>query len=567
MTVPGRLLPRRTDYTGLRRSWGRDVLAGVTVAVVALPLALAFGVASGAGAATGLVTAVIAGAVAAVLGGSSLQVSGPTGAMTVVLVPLVAVHGPAVVFPLAILAGGLVVVAAWLRLGRLLDYVPWPLVEGFTVGIAVVIAAQQVPSALGIAKPDVENATAAAAVALQRFALDPHWTVLGLLVLSLLLAGFLPRLHRALPASLLAVVVVTVLAELTGAQVARIGALPSGLPLPSLPDLGQLGPLLRPALAVAFLAALESLLSARVADGMSDAPRHDADRELFGQGLANVASGLCGGMPATGALARTAVNAKAGARTRVAALVHAGVLAIIIYTASGLVARIPLVALAGVLLVTAFHMLERHTVLAVLRSTRSDAAVFLLTAGCTVAFDLVTAVEVGLAVAGALALRHLAATAHAVPEPIQELDGETEHALLARHVLVYRLDGPLFFGASARFLAELTGAADVQVVILRLSSIALLDASGARALGDVVTQLSDRGITVLLKGASDAHTQLLSAVGTLGPAMEKGHVFTDLPAAIAHAAGHVRRRPPEDPVPGDPALPPAFAPVNLPSRP
>ena len=548
------LLPRRADYAGLRRSWPRDLAAGVTVGIVALPLALAFGVATGVGAAPGLVTAVVAGAVAAVFGGSHLQVSGPTGAMTVVLVPLVAAQGPSVVLPVAVLAGLIVVAAAVLRLGRLLAYVPWPLIEGFTVGIAVVIAAQQVPSALGVEPPEVENAAGAAAVAIARFAASPDWTVLALLGLAVLLTAGLPRLHRSLPASLLAVVAVTAVAEAAGAEVARIGALPSSLPVPSLPDLSGAAGLLGPALAIAFLAGLESLLSARVADGMSDAERHDPDRELFGQGLANVASGICGGMPATGAIARTAVNARAGAHTRVAALSHAAVLAAIVYLASGLVSSIPLVALAGVLMVTAYRMVERHNVRSVLHSTRGDAAVFAVTAVVTVAFDLVKAVEAGLLLAAVLALAHLAGTAQAVPEPLTAdgIDTDVEHALLASHVLTYRLDGPLFFAASARFLSELTATADVRVVILRLSGVGMLDATGARALGEIVEQLADRGITVLLKGASPEHTRLLAAVGTLAPVLSQHHVFDDLPAAVAHARKHVARLGHDEPVPAVP---------------
>ena len=537
------LLPQRADYAGLRKSWPRDVAAGVTVGIVALPLALAFGVASGVGAAPGLVTAVIAGAVAAVFGGSHLQVSGPTGAMTVVLVPLVAQQGPSVVYPVAVLAGLVVMGGALLRLGRLLAYIPWPLIEGFTVGIALVIAAQQVPGALGIPKPPIENAAAAAAVAVGRFAEHPKWAVLSLLVLSVVLTAGLPRLHRSLPASLLAVVAVTAVAELAGVQVARIGALPSSLPVPSLPDLTHLSALIKPAVVVAFLAALESLLSARVADGMADTTQHVPDRELFGQGLANIASGLCGGMPATGAIARTAVNARAGAHTRLAALTHSLVLGVIVYAAAGLVGRIPLVALAGVLLVTAYRMVERHNVRAVLGSTRNDAIVFLLTAVGTVAFDLIRAVEAGLALAVVLSVAHLAKTAQAVPEPLSSdgIDSETEHGLLAQHVLTYRLDGPLFFAASARFLAQLTATADVRVVILRMSAMLMLDATGARGLGELVEQLADRGITVLIKGASPEHTRLLTAVGTLGPVLAQGHVFSELPDAVAHAAKHVAR--------------------------
>ncbi|MCW2676752.1 MAG: sulfate transporter [Modestobacter sp.] len=541
-----RLLPRRSDYAGLRRSWPRDLMAGVTVGIIALPLALAFGVATGVGAAVGLVTAVVAGAVAAVFGGSSLQVSGPTGAMTVVLVPLVAEHGPQIVYPVAVLAGVLVVGAAVLRLGRLLGYVPWPLIEGFTLGIAVVIAAQQVPSALGVERPDVENSAGGAVLAVGDFLAQPQWAVIGLLVLSVGLTAGLPRLHRSLPGSLVAVVVVTAVAEVTGAGATTIGVLPTGLPVPALPDFGTLTGLLAPAAVVAFLSALESLLSARVSDGMTDAPRSDADRELFGQGLANIASGVCGGMPATGAIARTAVNARAGARTRVAALTHALLLAVVVYAASGLVGRIPLVALAGVLLVTAWRMVERHTVRAVLTSTRGDALIFGLTAIATVALDLVVAVALGMALAVVIAVARMAGTARAVPEKVTspEIDGDEEQALLARHVLAYRIDGPLFFAAVTRFLAEVAATADVRVVILRLSAVGMLDASGARALGEVVEDLEERGITVLIKGASLEHLRLLDVVGTLRPLVDRGHVFATLPEAVAHALTHVGVRAP-----------------------
>ncbi|SEO45374.1 SulP family inorganic anion transporter [Trujillonella endophytica] len=528
------LLPRRADYRGLRRSWPRDLAAGATVGVVALPLALAFAVASGVGPAVGLVTAVVAGAVAAVFGGSRVQVSGPTGAMAVVLVPLVAEHGPQVVYPLAVLAGLLVLAAGVFRLGRLLEYVPWPLVEGFTVGIAVVIAAQQVPHALGVEVTGQENAAAAAAVAIGGFLAAPDPAVLGVLVLTVLLAGVLPRLHRAVPAGLIAVVAGTLVAELAGLDLAVIGTLPAGLPVPALPDLGGVGALVGPAFVVAFLAALESLLSARVADGLVPGPRHDPDRELVGQGLANVASGLCGGMPATGAIARTAVNARAGAATPAAALTHAGVLAVLVLVAGPLVARIPLVTLAGVLLVTAWRMIERHNVRAVLASTRADAVVFGLTAVATVATDLVTAVEVGLAASAVLALVHLARTLSAAPDEVP--------AGLGPHVQVYRLDGPVFF-AAVRSLAGLAADREVRVVVLRLSGMTLLDATGARALRDAVEGLERRGVTVLVKGATPEQARLLTAVGALGPVAARGHVFDELPAALVHAAEHAAREP------------------------
>jgi SulP family sulfate permease len=543
VTVVSGLLPSRTDYAGLAAGgWLADLVAGVTVAIVALPLALAFGVASGAGAAAGMVTAVVAGAVAAVFGGSSLQVSGPTGAMTVVLLPIVAAQGLGAVPAVAVLAGLVVAVAGVLRLGRLVTLLPWPVIEGFTLGIALVIAAQQVPAALGVAKPAGTNAAVVAGRAVQDFAGRPDGAVVSLLLVAVALTALVPLLHRMLPATLIAVVATTVLADAAGWHVSRIGQLPSRLPAPALPSLDHLGGLLSPALVVAALAALESLLSARVADGMSDRPRCDPDRELVGQGLANIASGLFGGLPATGAIVRTAVNARSGARTRLAALTHAVVLAGLMVSAAALVGRIPLVALAGVLLVTAWRMVEPHAARAVLRASRSDALVYLLTAAATVVFDLVTAIEVGVAIAAVVVLAKMSTTAELVADDaLFELAAEDEHALLREHVLVYRLNGPLFFGAASRFLRELTSVADVRVVVLRLGNLALLDATGARALGDIIRQLGERRIDVLVKVNDQSHLRLLRTVGALADLDRRGHVHADLPAALAHARKHVLR--------------------------
>ncbi len=538
-----RLLPSRQDLPPTPRAWGRDLLAGLTVAVVALPLALAFGVASGVGAQAGVVTAIVAGLVAAVFGGSDLQVSGPTGAMAVVLVPIVAQYGVAAVPTVALLAGLIVVAGGLLGAGRVVDYLPWPVVEGFTVGIAVVIAAQQVPLALDVARPDGENAAAVGARAAREFVHSPEWTPLLLLMLTVALMVVLTRAHRSLPAALAAVGVTTVVVTATDAKVALIGSLPSGLPLPGIPDLHGVPSLLGPALVVAALAALESLLSARVADGMADTRRHEPDRELLGQGLANIASSLFGGMPATGALARTAVNARSGAGSRVAAAVHALALLVVVLVAASLVERVPLVSLAGVLLVTAWRMIDRATVRAVLRSTSSDAGVFVLTLMVTVAVDLVTAVEVGLLAAGVLALGTLARTSQVVEDSDVTLGAAGEYALLRRHVLVYRLDGPLFFAAATRFLAELTTVTDVRVVVLRLGNLAMLDATGARAVAEIVDQLDSRGIAVILKVADDRHLRLLRTVGALHLLDARGHVHTTLDSALEHARRHVAREP------------------------
>jgi sulfate permease, SulP family len=542
------LLPRRGDYAGWRTSWKSDVIAGVTVAVVALPLALAFGITTGLGANAGLVTAIVAGFVAAVFGGSNVQVSGPTGAMTVVLVPIVAQHGRESVYVVGLIAGVLVIAAALGRLGRYLAYMPWPVIEGFTVGIALIIFLQQVPAALGVPKPAGENAAAIAVRAVRRSLTDGHLAAVALVVLVVAVMVVTPRVRRSLPASLLAVTVATLVAQVASLRVARIGTLPRSLPLPSLPatSFAEVRALVPAGFAVAVLAAIESLLSARVADGMADLARHDPDRELFGQGLANLASPLFGGMPATGAIARTAVNVRAGARTRAAAAIHALVLVLVVFFAGGMVAKIPLAALAGVLIVTAVRMVEVHNLRAVARSTRSDAVVLVATTIATVAFDLIVAVEIGVAIAAFFALRHIARTSEAEREPLPAddvLDSSDETRLRREHIVVYRIDGALFFGAAQRFLTELTAVTDVRVMILRLSHVQSLDATGAHALGEIVDELESRGITVLLKGVRPHHRRILDAVGTLDRLAHQRHLFDNLDDAVTHAHVHLARTP------------------------
>ncbi len=540
------LAPRASDYTGLRSSWKADVVAGLTVGVVAVPLALAFGITTGLGAAAGMITAIVAGLVAAVFGGSNVQVSGPTGAMTVVLVPIVARYGAQAVFVVSMLAGVFLVAAAVTRLGRYIAFIPWPVVEGFTIGIAVIIFLQQVPPALGVARPKGENTAVVAAKAIGDAFGGGSFQAVGVVVLVTLIMISVPRVRRSLPASLIAVAVATIIAQVTSLDVARIGSLPSSLPMPSLPDtsFAQIKDLLSAGIAVALLAAIESLLSARVADGMSDSARHDPDRELFGQGLANIVSPLFGGMPATGAIARTAVNVRAGARTRVAAMTHAVVLLLVVFFGGRLVSEIPVAALAGVLMATAIRMVEIHNVRAVLRSTRSDALVLVLTAAATIAFDLIVAVEIGVAVAGVLALRHVARNSGAEVEPLsldETVTDAEEARLLHDHIVVYRLDGAMFFGAAQRFLTELTEVSDVKVVILRLSQIQVLDATGAQALGEIVAELESRGITVLLKGIQPRHRRVLQAVGTLDQVAHEEHLFDSLDDAVAHARLHLAR--------------------------
>jgi len=539
------LLPGPADLAPLRTGWRRDLLAGVTVGVVALPLALAFGVSSGMGAAAGLVTAIVAGLVAAVFGGSHVQVSGPTGAMAVILAPIVASHGPAAVVTVSIIAGLVLVAAGALRLGRVVVYIPWPVIEGFTAGIALIIALQQVPLALGVTLPVGEGALPGALAALQAADWSHAWVPLAITIAVVVVIEALRRLPGSLPGALIAVVAATVLAEAGGLDVVRIGALPSSLPLPTLPalDPGLLRELAGPALAVAALAAIESLLSARVAAGMAQTGRVLPDREVFGQGLASIASGLFGGMPATGAIARTAVNVRAGARSRVAAATHAVVLMAVVAVGAGLASRIPLAALAGVLIATTLRMVDLGEVRGLLAVGRSTAATFFVTIACTVLLDLITAVEIGVVLAAFFALRALADTTHVARE---ELPGPAAPG--DEHIALLRLDGSLFFGAADRLMDDIADT-EAWVVVLRLSRVELLDPTGAHRLTEMVHLLEARGVTVLIKGLRNRHQRMARKAGVLEALRTREHQFVDLADAIAHARSHVARQLAGQPVP------------------
>ena len=510
--------------------------------IVALPLALGFGVSAGLTPAAGLVTAIVAGVVAAVFGGSNVQVSGPTGAMVVVLAPIVASHGAGAVVIVSILAGIIVLSAGLLRLGRAVSFIPWPVIEGFTLGIAIIIFFQQVPLVTSPTLPHAgEHSSNAVAAAVQSLAQAEWWYVpwaLGSVVIVAACMMLAPRIHPALPGSLIGIVVVTVLAVVLSAPLAVIGALPSSIPAPQLPSLdpGTLGALVLPAVTVAALAAIESLLSARVAASLADTGVYDPDRELVGQGLASIGAGLFGGMPATGAIARTAVNVRSGGRTRIASLVHAIVLLLVVLVAAGPVGMVPLAALAGVLMMTAVRMVHVATMRSVLGSTRSDALAFLLTALVTVAFDLIVAVMIGVVFAGVFAIRNLSRATGVGREPItgDRMPGD-------ERIAIVRFDGPLFFAAADRVFDEVTAVQDVSVVILRMSQLELVDATGARILSDIVTSLERRGVTVLIKGVQPGHEELFRTVGVLGALRHHKHLFVDLDAAIAHARSHVRR--------------------------
>lgn len=534
------LLPGRADLDAVRRSPLRDLVAGLTVAVVALPLALAFGVASGLGAEAGLTTAIIAGILAAVFGGSNLQVSGPTGAMTVVLLPVVHAFGIDGVLLVGLMAGVILIVLALSGIGSAVRMLPTSLIEGFTAGIAVVIVLQQTPAMLGLDAGDHDQVWAISWDAVTRFVAAPDLIplVVSLSIAAAILIG--ARFAPVVPTSIIVVAIATAVAQLMNLDLARIGEIPSGISAPSADfiDPSRISSLIPSALAIAALAALESLLCATVADSMSVNERHDPNRELFGQGVANLAVPFFGGVPATAAIARTAVNVRAGARSRLAAVSHSMVLIVVMLAASGLVALIPLAALAGVLLATCVQMVGVGAIGALLRSTRADAIVLVLTFAVTVAVDLVTAVVVGFVVAALLALRTVSRTARLERVPLGDDRGDhsaEELELLSDHIVAFRFDGPLFFGAAHRFLLELTDVADVDVVILRMSRVSTLDATGATILDDAIRRLEGRGIVVLVSGTHPQHSRVLTALGVAPHLRERGLIFETTPEAIAKA--------------------------------
>lgn len=531
------LLPSRADYAGLKTSWRADLVAGITVGIVALPLALAFGVSSGVGAEAGLITAIVAGLIAAIFGGSNVQVSGPTGAMVVILAPIVAAHGVPAVATVSIMAGIIVLAAGALRLGRTVSYIPWPVIEGFTVGIGVIIFMQQVPSAVGMSGEGLHtNALVAAWQAASRADWPAALLPVAVVVVVATIMIALAKVNGRLPASFIAIVIATLAVSLLVLPLATIGELPQQLPAPSLPplQLPVVASLVGPAFAVAALAAIESLLSARVAATMADTGPVQADRELVGQGLASLASGFFGGMPATGAIARTAVNVRSGAKTRAASIVHALALLVVVYAASTVVALIPLAALAGVLMVTAARMISLSVVRRVLRSTRADAAVFIVTAVITVSFDLIIAVGIGIAAAAFFTLRRMSLDTHVHREqlPGAPRPGDDRIAL-------FRIDGALFFAAAERILDEINTQRGIEVVVLRLSQVHQIDATGAYTLTELVTALERRGVTVLIKGVRESHLRVLETLGAISSLRHPAHLFDELDDAIEHARSHV----------------------------
>ena len=399
------LLPAKSDYFNARKIWKNDLVAGMTVGIVALPLALAFGITSGAGARAGLITAIYAGVIAAIFGGSNYQVSGPTGAMTVVLVPIVSKYGAASLAPLGVVAGELVVIMGITHCGALIRRVPWPVMEGFTLGIAIVIALQQLPSVFATKSVSGANTLFTAWRTVKHaISLGVHWSSLAIVVLTLIVKFGYPKFaHRFkikvhIPASFVAIIFTSLFVAIFSIKVPLIGKLPSSLYSHVSLSVTHIGyfALIIGAVQIALLAAIESLLSARVADQMAhiheSAAGYKPNRELVGQGLATVVASMVGGMPATGAIARTSVNIRSRAQSRISAITHAVFLILVVLFLSPLIGHIPTSTLGAVLVGTSYRIARPSNLKELLRTTKIDATILLVTAVLVVVIGLIWAI-------------------------------------------------------------------------------------------------------------------------------------------------------------------------------
>ena len=403
-----RFLPRADDFSRTKSTLFKDLIAGITVAIVALPLALGFGITSDVSAKAGLTTAIIAGFIAALFGGSRFQISGPTGAMTVVLIPVVHNYGVIALPILGVMSGVLVLAMAILKFGPIINRVPWAVVEGFTVGIAVIIALQQLPLALGVAKAEGDKTLQVAYQTISNaLAGEIALPTISIVVLTLVVKFGYPQfatragIKTHIPASFVALLIASISVKLFSIDTALIGDIPRSVGSWSAPVLGNfsLKDLIIPAIWIALLIAIESLLAARVADGLAHAKadeKFDPNRELFGQGLATGVASVFGGMPATGAIARTSVNVRSHAQSRMAAIFHAAVLLFIALVAAPFVESIPKAAIAGVLLGTSYRILNPASIRESLRTTKAESTTLIITAVATIAIDLIWGIAIGI---------------------------------------------------------------------------------------------------------------------------------------------------------------------------
>jgi SulP family sulfate permease len=542
-----------------KKDFRKDLAAGITVGVVALPLAMAFAIGAGASPAQGLYTAIIAGFVIALFGGSFHQVSGPTGAFVVIIADIIAVHGMAGLQLATLIAGLLLIFMAVSGLGGIIKFIPYPVTIGFTTGIGVTIFVGQLKDlfGMGIPRPAPEFFDKIAQYveylsSTNLFALAAGLSTIGIIIL---VRKFLPKL----PAAVSAVAIVTLVSfmfklplETVGS---KFGALPKGFPAPRMPSFsfGQLRQVFSSGLTIALLAAIESLLSAVVADGMTGT-RHSSSAELNAQGLGNVASALFGGIPATGAIARTATNIKAGAASPVSALIHSLILLLFALFLGPLVQAIPLATLAGVLVVVAVDMSELPRFFSMRKAPKSDLAVMMATFVLTVVVDLTAAVQVGVLLAVLLFVKRARDTSALVPQgsgkrlvedyldkpgapsPGDGLDSDsTASHTIPEHCEVYEIDGPFFFGV-ADMLQDVLGGLEKapRVFILRMRHVPAIDATGLNALRTFAKRCKHHGTALILSGVREQPAQAIAKY-SLAQELGSENICSDLDEALARA--------------------------------
>ena len=500
----------------------RDLLAGITVGAVGLPLALAFGVASGADAAAGLVTAILASLIIGGLGGAAFQISGPTGAMSAILIAIAAQYGLAGVWVACALAGVMLVLLGLFRLGRYIQFIPAPVITGFTSGIAIIIAVGQLDNVLGVASEPEENALAK----LWHYFTNPptpDWravAVAGIVVVTMVL---LPRFLKAVPASLVGIVLATLVATALSWDVATIGAIPRTILLDNRLTLGtipwgELDNLLLPALSIAALGAIESLLCGSVGATMSGKP-FDSNQELVAQGLGNLIIPFFGGVPATAAIARTSVAIKSGAATRLTSIIHSLALLLSALALAPLIGRVPLAALGGVLLVTAWRMNEWESIHFYWHSRLRHALIgMVVTMVATAALDLTQAIIIGVTISAIIYIRQSALSAAVASEPVDaaRLRAQGYNIQVSCPTMrVYYLTGPIFFGSVHAVLAAFKDAAQYHTLVISMRGVPLIDAMGAKALRELVEEQQARGGLVCFTGMQPAVRTMAERVGLI----------------------------------------------------
>jgi len=526
-----------------REQFIKDVIAGLIVGIVALPLAIAFAIASGVSPEKGIFTAIIAGLIISVLGGSRVQIGGPTGAFIVVVYGIVQQFGISGLVIATFIAGILLIIMGLTKLGNAIKFIPYPLIIGFTTGIAVIIFSSEVKDFLGLKMGNVPADFINKWLAYGQHLSSINGYAIGIGLFTLLLVFLWPRVTRKIPGSIIAIIITTLAVYFFHLPVetigSRFGAIPSSLPMPVIPavSLATVQQLIRPAFTIALLGSIESLLSAVVADGMIGG-NHRSNTELIAQGFANICSSIFGGIPATGAIARTATNIKNGGRTPVAGIVHAITLLIILLFVGKWAALIPMATLAGILIVVAWNMSELENFISVFKGSKSDAAVLITTFTLTVLVDLTVAIEIGMILAAFLFMRKMMQVSSVQQTVLSSDRGDdvltTE--LIPKGVDVFEITGPLFFGAAYKFKDAMNVIENpARVLIIRMGNVPVIDATGIRVLREVHTAVKRQGTKLILAEVNSAQVMEELKKARLIFQIGKGNIKDTLDNALKRA--------------------------------